>query len=122
MIIDMDDGLQLQFLFQTLGDVNRLRIIRIIGTQSRSVSEIVGTTGMSQPLASHHLRVLREQNILKTKREGPFVYYELSDVRILDALGIFSEILINSRSNTKAIENMFSCREQWMKFIQNKKT
>jgi DNA-binding transcriptional ArsR family regulator len=117
----MDDGIKLQGLFQTLGDANRLRIIRSIGNQSRSVSEIVGMTGISQPLASHHLRVLREQNILKTKREGPFIYHELSDVRILDALGIFSEILINSSNKTRTKENMFSCREQWMKFIHSKK-
>jgi DNA-binding transcriptional ArsR family regulator len=116
----MDDGIKLQNIFQTLGDANRLRIIQIIGNQSRSVSEIVGMSGLSQPLASHHLRVLREQNILKTKREGPFVYYELSDVRMLDALGIFSELLINPGNKTRAKENMFSCREQWMKFFNNK--
>jgi DNA-binding transcriptional ArsR family regulator len=116
----MDDGLKLQNIFQTLGDANRLRIIRIIGNQSRSVSEIVGMSGLSQPLASHHLRVLREQNILKTKREGPFIYYELSDVRMLDALGIFSQLIINTDGKTRSKETMFSCREQWMKFFNNK--
>ncbi|MGD1046076.1 MAG: metalloregulator ArsR/SmtB family transcription factor [Bacteroidota bacterium] len=116
----MDDGVKLQNLFQTLGDANRLRIIRIIGDQSRSVSEIVGMSGLSQPLASHHLRVLREQNILKTKREGPFVYYELSDVRMLDALGVFSELQINANGKTRTKENMFSCREQWMKYFNSK--
>jgi DNA-binding transcriptional ArsR family regulator len=118
----MNDGLKLQILFQTLGDVNRLRIIRIIGNQTRSVSEIVEMTKLSQPLASHHLRVLREQNILKTKREGPFVYYELTDTRILDALGVFSEILIHFGSNDEARESMFSCREQFMKIMNKKRT
>jgi DNA-binding transcriptional ArsR family regulator len=118
----MEDGLKLQTLFQTLGDVNRLRIIRIIGNQTRSVSEIVEMTGLSQPLASHHLRVLREQNILKTKREGPFVYHELTDPRILDALGIFSEILIHFGSNDGTKESMFSCREQFMRIINKKRT
>jgi DNA-binding transcriptional ArsR family regulator len=116
----MDDSIKLQNLFQTLGDANRLKIIRIIGDQRRSVSEIVGMSGLSQPLASHHLRVLREQNILKTKREGPFIYYELSDVRMLDALGIFSELLINSVNKTRVRETMFTCREQWLKFFNNK--
>jgi DNA-binding transcriptional ArsR family regulator len=118
----MDDVIKLQTLFQTLGDVNRLRIIRIIGDQTRSVSEIVEMTRLSQPLASHHLRVLREQNILKTKREGPFVYHELTDPRILDALGIFSEILIHVDSNNSTKASMFSCREQFMKIINKKRT
>ena len=116
----MDDGIKLQYLFQTLGDANRLRIIRILGDQSRSVSEVVEKSGLSQPLVSHHLRVLREQNILKTKREGPFIYYELSDVRLLDALGIISELHINISTKTRSRENMFSCGEQWMKFFNKK--
>jgi DNA-binding transcriptional ArsR family regulator len=116
----MDDGIKLQNIFQTLGDVNRLRIIRIIGNQSRSVSEIVEAAKLSQPLVSHHLRVLREQGILKTKREGPFVYYELCDVRMLDALGIFSEILVVPDGRSKATDSMFSCREQFIKFMNKK--
>ncbi len=118
----MDNGIKLQIMFQTLGDANRLRIIKVIGTQRCSVSQVVEATKLSQPLVSHHLRVLREQNILKTQREGPFIYYELTDVRILDALGIFSEILVNSDNKNKAETGMFSCGEQFMKwFTTNKK-
>ncbi len=116
----MDDGLKLQNIFQTLGDVNRLRIIRIIGNESRSVSEIVDAAKLSQPLVSHHLRVLREQGVLKTKRDGPFVYYKLSDVRMLDALGILSEILIIPDRRSKTMNSMFSCREQFIKMMNKK--
>ncbi len=116
----MDGYARLEDLFRTLGDANRLKILRIIGDQRRSVSEIVEMSGLSQPLASHHLRVLREQNILKTRREGPFVYYELSDVRMLDTLGMFSELLPASGNKARSRERMFSCREQWMKFFNSK--
>ncbi len=118
----MEDGLRLQSLFQTLGDANRLRIIRIIGAQTRSVSEIAGTSGLSQPLVSHHLRVLRDQGILRAKRDGPFVYYELIDSRILDALGIFSEILIHSGVKPRPREAMFSCGDQMMRFLNRRKS
>ena len=70
----MDDALKLQHLFQTLGDANRLKIIKFIGERERSVSEIVEALGLSQPLVSHHLRILRERQILLTKRTGPFIY------------------------------------------------
>ncbi len=116
----MLDGIKLQNIFQTLGEVNRLRIIRFVGDKTRSVSEIVEVLKLSQPLVSHHLRVLREQGILKTKREGPFVYYELSDLRILDALGIFSEILIVPYRRSKTTESMFACGELFMKFMNKK--
>ena len=116
----MNNGQKLEALFQTLGDANRLRILRTIGNESRSVSEIVQITELSQPLVSHHLRVLREQNILKTKREGPFIYYEINDRRILDALGIFSELLVNTGSMPRPRANMFSCSDRMMKFLNNK--
>jgi DNA-binding transcriptional ArsR family regulator len=84
---------QMQQVLQTLGDANRLRIVSFIGRESRAVSEIVTATGLSQPLVSHHLRVLREQRILVTRREGPFIYYQLKDQRLFEALRLLSEIV-----------------------------
>jgi ArsR family transcriptional regulator len=88
----MDGANKLQTVFQTLGDVNRLRIIRFIGNEERSVSEIVQTVSLSQPLVSHHLKVLRENQILETERKGPFVYYRLKNHKLLEALQLFDEI------------------------------
>ncbi len=112
----MDDSVKLQRLFQTLSDAKRLLILRYIGTQTRSVSEIVTETKLSQPLVSHHLKVLRDHEILKTRREGPFIYYELNDPRLLDALGIFSEITFTENNNPccSADMRMFCCPD-WFK-------
>jgi DNA-binding transcriptional ArsR family regulator len=88
----MDELIKLQLLFQNLSDTNRLKILKQIGDRECSVSEIVNSTGLSQPLISHHLRTLRENNILEAKRTGPFVYYRIKDPRLLSALGIFLEI------------------------------
>jgi DNA-binding transcriptional ArsR family regulator len=88
----MDGANKLQLIFQTLGDANRLRIIHFIGEQERSVSEIVQTLSLSQPLISHHLKVLRENQVLETERKGPFVYYRLKDQKLLEALRLFEEI------------------------------
>jgi DNA-binding transcriptional ArsR family regulator len=66
-------------LFKALGDTNRLDIVLSIGKGARSVTEIIKTTGLSQTLASFHLRALREANIVTTERNGPFILYSLSD-------------------------------------------
>ena len=107
----MDDANKLQYLFQTLGDTNRLKIIKFIGKQEKSVSEIVEETKLSQPLVSHHLRTLREKKILETKRNGPFIYYKLKDQKLLDALGLFLDIT-NSLSGIKNDKSMF-CSPPW---------
>ena len=108
----MEDMNKLQYLFQTLGDANRLKIIKFIGKEERSVSEIVEETKLSQPLVSHHLRTLREKEILETNRNGPFIYYKLKDQKLLDALGLFLDI-VNSMSGIKNDKPMFCCPPWW---------
>jgi DNA-binding transcriptional ArsR family regulator len=71
-------------VLKTLGDASRLRILFSIGKNSLSVSRIVEETGMSQPLVSHHLRFLKASRLVTTERKGPFIYYRLSDPKILD--------------------------------------
>ena len=75
-----------QFI-KILGDANRLAIIYEIGCGSRSVSEIISATGLSQTLVSFHLRVLRDAEIVTTRRHGPFIYYSLLDHSLIDTLG-----------------------------------
>ena len=111
-MVNMNDGEKLQYLFQTLGDINRLKIIKFIDKNEHSVSDIVDATNLSQPLVSHHLRILREREILKTKRNGPFIYHKLKDPRLLDAIGLFLEIL-NSMKGIKKQDPMFFCPPFW---------
>lgn len=108
----MSDVKKLELLFQTLSEANRLRIINFIQDKERSVTDIVEKTGLSQPLVSHHLKILRETQILKTTRKGPFIYYELKDKRLLDALGIFGEIAYYI-SDIKTKNRMFCCPSWW---------
>lgn len=98
----MDDLKKIQLIFQTLSDYNRLGIIRFICEKERSVGEIVKVTKLSQPLVSHHLRVLKENGVLDTKRNGPFIYYYIRDKKILDAIDLFIELFKNSSLNDKA--------------------
>lgn len=107
-----EEALKMQLLFQTLGDANRLRIIRFIGSGERSVNEIVSATGLSQPLVSHHLRVLRDKQVLETNRKGPFIFYAVKNKRLLDALGIFQELAM-AVENLKPESPMFCCPPWW---------
>jgi len=82
----------LKSIFQTLSDNNRLNILYYIGEKETAVGELVKITGLSQPLVSHHLKVMKESNILDTKRRGPFVYYFIKELKILYAINLFLEI------------------------------
>ncbi len=73
-------------ILKVLGDPNRLGIVMSIGKSSRSVTELIDATGLSQTLVSFHLRVLRDAEIVKTERGGPFIYYSLSMPVLLDII------------------------------------
>jgi DNA-binding transcriptional ArsR family regulator len=77
---------QAAFLAKSLSDVNRLRILHCISTEQKSVSAIVEALGLSQPLVSHHLKELKHSLLVNVERQGPFIYYELADPRILQVV------------------------------------
>lgn len=77
---------ELARVLKVLGDTNRLGIVLSIGKESRSVTELVNASGLSQTLVSFHLRIMREADVVRTKRNGPFINYSLSDPSILEIL------------------------------------
>jgi DNA-binding transcriptional ArsR family regulator len=62
-------------ILKVLAEPNRVRLVRTLTLECRSVSEIVDEVGLSQPLVSHHLRILRDAGIARQDRRGSFVYY-----------------------------------------------
>ncbi len=75
-----------QRFFKVLGDESRLRILQALGTDERSVSEILDRTRLPQTLASFHLRILREAGVVAAERRGSFIYYRLGDPSLLNLL------------------------------------
>jgi ArsR family transcriptional regulator, arsenate/arsenite/antimonite-responsive transcriptional repressor len=64
---------------RALGDENRLRILMLLRERELCVLEIIGVLGISQPLASSHLAVLREAGLAAARREGRRIRYRLSE-------------------------------------------
>lgn len=57
----------------------------------RNVSEIVDMTGCSQSLVSHQLKVLRDLDVVKSRKEGLKVFYSVKDGHIKELLNILKE-------------------------------
>ena len=65
----------IQQVFKALADVNRLRIIEVLSKECRNVNEIAEEAGLSQPLTSHHLKVLKNVGITRVENRASFAYY-----------------------------------------------
>lgn len=76
-------------VLRLLGEPNRLKIMRGLRLECRSVNQIVKAAALSQSNVSFHLRLLREAGLVRPERRGKFIFYCLPDprlARILDAL------------------------------------
>lgn len=69
-------------LFRLLGDPTRLRIVLVCLSKPTKVNDIAQQLGLSQPLVSHHLRLLRAARILRAERDGQQMYYSALDEHI----------------------------------------
>jgi len=91
----LDDLQNAAYLAKSLADGNRLRILLYISRERKSVSDIVHELNLSQPLVSHHLKELKHALLVEVQREGPFVYYQISDPGILELVDSLSEMATN---------------------------
>ncbi len=63
---------------KALADSTRLAVMESLMDGPMRVGELVRLLGVEQSLLSHHLRVLREMELLVAKREGKSVVYALA--------------------------------------------
>lgn len=68
--------------FKVFGDGTRLKIMNALLHDEMCVCDIAKLLNMSQSSISHQLRVLRQNRIVKNRRDGKVMYYSLDDEHI----------------------------------------
>ncbi len=73
-------------LFRLLSDKTRLHLLMLLGGGERNVSNLCQLLHLPQPTVSHHLGLLRLNNIIGNRRSGKEVFYTLNGrVNVPDA-------------------------------------
>ena len=65
-------------LFHAFSDETRLQIIALLSKGERCVCELTDSLDAAQSRLSFHLRVLRDAGIVRDRKEGRWVHYELN--------------------------------------------
>lgn len=68
--------------FKVLGDPTRTKIIFALSKKELCVCDIANLLGISQSAVSHQLRVLRNMDLVKFRKDGKIAYYSLNDDHI----------------------------------------
>jgi ArsR family transcriptional regulator len=79
----MDAAITPADLLDALADNNRLEIVRLLAGGERCVCEVSETLGISNALASHHIKKLREAGMVSTVRKGVWLHCSLNREALL---------------------------------------
>jgi DNA-binding transcriptional ArsR family regulator len=71
-------------LFQVLASPIRLGVVRLLLNGERYVGDLIEEMGIAQPRLSNHLACLRNCGLVRTRRQGNFVYYAIADPRVVE--------------------------------------
>ena len=86
------DGMGLQSTMRALSDPTRREILNLLKKDSMSAGDISGHFDMSVPAVSKHLSILKDAGLIRDRREGKYIYYELN-ASVLEEVLIWIESL-----------------------------
>lgn len=74
-------------LFKIFGDSTRIKILYVLFESEMCVFDISRLLNMSMSAISHQLRILKQAQLVKFRREGKTVFYSLADDHVRTIIG-----------------------------------
>lgn len=78
-------------LYKVFGDTTRIRILYALFESELCVNDIAQLLGLTQTAVSHQLRVLKNNKLVKFRKEGKIIFYSLSDDHVKSIIKIGME-------------------------------
>jgi ArsR family transcriptional regulator len=72
----------MEAFFSSLGDMTRLKMLKVIGDDELCSCEVMAALELTQPTTSHHLGILERAGVLSSRRNGKWVFYRVSSPKI----------------------------------------
>ena len=87
--------------FKTLAHPARIRVLEVLSDGERPVNELLPLVGIEPSHLSQQLAVLRRAGVVRSRREGSSVFYEVVDKRVFALLDEAKSILTTSLSESR---------------------
>ena len=81
--------------FKVLGESTRLKIMYALSNGEVCVGELSESLNISQSSVSHQLRILRQNDLVKFRKQGKTVFYSLDDAHVESLLSQSLEHLLH---------------------------
>ncbi len=73
---------------KALSDGTRQKILKMLQEREQCVSDIVESFSFSQPTVSHHLNILKNVGLVKSRKEGKLVFYSINQENVDECCGL----------------------------------
>ncbi len=87
LLIDLAD------LYKVFGDYSRIKILYVLMEQEMPVQKIADELDMTQSAVSHQLKILKQNKLVRARREGKSIYYSIADHHVSSILDMGKEHL-----------------------------
>ena len=93
---------------KTLAHPLRLAILHSLKNGEKTVNQLTQTFGASQSNISQHLSILRQRQIVKTRKDGTNIFYRVASPKISQACDMVHEVLIEQLSQKQEIAKSYA--------------
>jgi DNA-binding transcriptional ArsR family regulator len=80
-------------LIRALANPGRLMILQQLLAGEKTASDLVRLCGLSKANLSQHIKLLKQEGLVLCTKRGTFCHYAIADPRIVQALGLLSDVL-----------------------------
>ena len=87
-------------LLKLLGNANRLRILcQLVDGPDKSVNCLADILQISQSALSQHLAKMREDGLIKGRRDAQTIYYSISDANAEQLLSVLKDLYCETKAH-----------------------
>lgn len=88
-------------MLKVLANPDRLMLLCQLTLGEHGVSELEELLGIQQPTLSQQLGVLREEQLVSTRREGKQIFYRIASAEAMTVLQVLYDLYCNPKKGTK---------------------
>lgn len=93
-------------LLKAISCPKRLEIIHLLRNKSITVGEMQQMLDLPQANLSQHLTILRQQNVVKTKKNGKHVFYSLAHLNFIKASDLIRQVLVDKYNKSDLADEL----------------
>ena len=88
-------------VFKALADPTRREIVRLLGRGEMSAGQLAERFDMTKPSVSHHFSVLKDAELIRSRREGQQIFYSLNTTVVEDVLAWTWDLLNHTHTKRR---------------------